>query len=779
MRAHAEAKPAKVPFTTSSSFSQASSGLLQRKCACGGAAGMTGACEECSKKKRLGLQTKLEVSEPGDIYEQEADRISEQIIRMPEPQRACPCGGGCPKCQTEQPGQEHARVQPKRLDAGDSGHVHVPPIAQKAVSSPGQPLDAASRAFFEPRFGYNFGNVRVHNSEQAARSARDQQARAYTVGRHIVFGAGEHSTHSTQGRLLLAHELTHVVQQNSARASVAGSPISITAASSEARVMREPVKVNAMTPAELMKYILDQRGFHSTAPRVTTDAAGTLVLKRGSIIPAIEPLGIGKLLGLGFETHAIVQVFDAKGNLVASELGVFSGSYQTHAPRGVHAEAQGVSALRARLSGVDVSGGRMVAAVDQSVCSNCASELHSLAESLRLKGYEVYGPGRESLSQPGTSVSPKTAARTAYMGGTRPAVAPELIAGASFIPNRGALQGTTEPFTAPEPLAPTAPLARTVSGEITVPGKTVPEPTSTTPPAKTVISQNVVPGAATQPVPSVSGVVSPTRPGIKMRLGRLGVGTLRIGGGIIKGSLWSAAILLPLSFLSGREQQRKMEAELKRLEEDELSGKLEEALMPVIGSLPRSNLFSHIKIKLEFRKEDWGGIAPDIRYFFERAYLESVDVTLGKPAKIPEPDCGSKEVCYLNLYTPVPLAMADMPADFQKVLNHVASLLMDVSKDISVAGERFDEVNKNLYIALRMLGKTWETDWTTTAVMKDAERFTTLKSAVEKSLPAMSNALGTKPAEDETQLLAKLWLAKYQLDALDSLWPMKIAEWDD
>lgn len=74
MRAHAEPK---VASTTSPPFTPASSGLLQRKCACGGAAGMTGECETCSRKKRFGLQTKLKVNESGDIYEQEADRGAE------------------------------------------------------------------------------------------------------------------------------------------------------------------------------------------------------------------------------------------------------------------------------------------------------------------------------------------------------------------------------------------------------------------------------------------------------------------------------------------------------------------------------------------------------------------------------------------------------------------------------------------------------------------------------------------------------------------------------
>jgi len=65
------------------SFGPVSSRVLQRKCACGGAPGLDGKCGECRKKKRLGLQTKLKVNQPGDIYEQEADRIADQVLAEP------------------------------------------------------------------------------------------------------------------------------------------------------------------------------------------------------------------------------------------------------------------------------------------------------------------------------------------------------------------------------------------------------------------------------------------------------------------------------------------------------------------------------------------------------------------------------------------------------------------------------------------------------------------------------------------------------------------------
>lgn len=162
------------------------------------------------------VQAKLTESPPGDIFEQEADYTPEQIMHMPEPkrQRACPCGGGCPKCQMGQPSQEHERWQPKRLQPDNLGQTAVPPIVDEVLASPGQPLDAATRTFMEPRFGYDFGRVRVHVSTRAAESAQAVNARAYTVGQHIVLGAGQPSPESLAGRLLLAHELAHVVQQS-------------------------------------------------------------------------------------------------------------------------------------------------------------------------------------------------------------------------------------------------------------------------------------------------------------------------------------------------------------------------------------------------------------------------------------------------------------------------------------------------------------------------------------------------------------------------------------
>jgi len=98
----------------------------------------------------------------------------------------------------------------------------VPPIVHDVLRSPGQPLDAATRAFMDPRFGHDFSRVRVHTDTAAAGSAQNVNALAHTAGRNVVFGAGQFAPGTSSGRQLLAHELTHVVQQ-----SAAGDPPSL------------------------------------------------------------------------------------------------------------------------------------------------------------------------------------------------------------------------------------------------------------------------------------------------------------------------------------------------------------------------------------------------------------------------------------------------------------------------------------------------------------------------------------------------------------------------
>lgn len=167
------------------------------------------------------IQTKLAINKAGDEYEQEADRISEQVMRPPEPrsQRACACGGACPKCQMKQPGQEHERLQTKQVGSGDPGQTVAPSIVDEVFSSPGQPLDTATRSLMEPRFGHVFSGVRIHTDTKAAEAAQAINALAFTVGRDVVFGAGQYVPGTSSGQRLLAHELTHVIQQGRGEAT--------------------------------------------------------------------------------------------------------------------------------------------------------------------------------------------------------------------------------------------------------------------------------------------------------------------------------------------------------------------------------------------------------------------------------------------------------------------------------------------------------------------------------------------------------------------------------
>ncbi|CAI4033593.1 hypothetical protein DNFV4_04034 [Nitrospira tepida] len=179
-------------------------GLLQRRCSCGGAAGFGGACEACQEKKvpLEPVQAKLRINEPGDAYEQEADRVAEQVMRMPAGEIRA----------RQQDGATRPLMRRRAMETAE-GIAEAPPIVHEVLSSSGQPLDAATRAFFEPRFGHDFSKVRIHAGAPAEQSARDMNAHAYTMGHHIVFGAGQFLPGTIEGRRLMAHELTHVVQQ--------------------------------------------------------------------------------------------------------------------------------------------------------------------------------------------------------------------------------------------------------------------------------------------------------------------------------------------------------------------------------------------------------------------------------------------------------------------------------------------------------------------------------------------------------------------------------------
>lgn len=210
------------------------------------------------------LQTKLRIGSLTDPREGEADRIADQVMRMSVPhvpsrspeqiqrkgadceegqkalkkmpptflsgqrllhadvpalvQRKCQCEDEETKVQRKHQPQAQAGTQagattlPGRASMLDG--VTAPPAVHDVLGGAGEPLDAGTREFFEPRFGFDFGKVRIHADRRAARSADAIGARAYTAGSHIVFSSGEYRPGAESGRRLLAHELAHTIQQS-------------------------------------------------------------------------------------------------------------------------------------------------------------------------------------------------------------------------------------------------------------------------------------------------------------------------------------------------------------------------------------------------------------------------------------------------------------------------------------------------------------------------------------------------------------------------------------
>lgn len=146
------------------------------------------------------LQGKLTVNEPGDKYEREADRVAEQVMRS---------DGTDPTANTG----ESPKLQPN--ETSSESHTIETETAQQieSLKGSGSPLSSDLRSFFEPRFGYDFSDVRIHTGQQSDEAARSLNASAFTFGTNIAFQSGAYRDGSLTGRQLLAHELSHVVQQ--------------------------------------------------------------------------------------------------------------------------------------------------------------------------------------------------------------------------------------------------------------------------------------------------------------------------------------------------------------------------------------------------------------------------------------------------------------------------------------------------------------------------------------------------------------------------------------
>ncbi len=232
--------------------SRTQSPVLQRTCACGGHAGGAGECENCRKKKESGTLQRRGTSQ----------------------------------------------ASPSQAS------TEAPAIVHDVLRSPGRPLDRDTRGFMESRFGHDFSGVRVHTDPQAADSARAVQAEAYTVGRQIVFGNSSYAPTTRAGRRLLAHELTHVVQQ-SGQPSGAGGGLRVGSPTDSAEHEAELVSdIVTGTPAVGVP-----------RPPILVDTSVTVPhLRRRNIFDAIAGLFKGDSFGQA-ELQAYLKHLDTTGSI--------------------------------------------------------------------------------------------------------------------------------------------------------------------------------------------------------------------------------------------------------------------------------------------------------------------------------------------------------------------------------------------------------------------------------------------------------------------------------
>src|SRR5215208_4313766 len=241
--------PAKHPL--SHPLLNGQEGLIQRKCACGGTPGLDGECAECRQK-----------------------RLSRQRHPTSQPEAAA-----------------------------------VPPIVHEVLRSSGQPLDPATRAFMEPRFGHDFGRVRVHTDARAAESTRAVNALAYTVSGDIVFGAGQYVPGTGAGRRVIAHELTHTIQQDGVGdTSPVQSPMSAAMAvdhEAESEAERAATDVTAGRPAANVGAgtahpSLQRQVYGAPVPTVCSPALEELVTQ----VSTVQAAKMGRPLSEGGERLA-------------------------------------------------------------------------------------------------------------------------------------------------------------------------------------------------------------------------------------------------------------------------------------------------------------------------------------------------------------------------------------------------------------------------------------------------------------------------------------------
>lgn len=213
-----------IPTARVEPVTQLKTPLIQRKfgCACGGS------CPKC-QAQALNIQTKLTIGKANDLYEQEADRVADKVMRIPEPgiqrevdeeeeliQAKSLANSITPLVQRQVTDEEEDSVLQRKTNESTTTPAVTSDVAERinSLQGRGELLSESARSYFEPRFGQQFNQVRIHRDAGSSDVARALSARAFTVGRDIAFGADQYSPETNEGKRLLAHELTHVIQQS-------------------------------------------------------------------------------------------------------------------------------------------------------------------------------------------------------------------------------------------------------------------------------------------------------------------------------------------------------------------------------------------------------------------------------------------------------------------------------------------------------------------------------------------------------------------------------------
>ena len=387
-----------------------SSAVIHRKasCACGGG------CPVCQAKS-----SDLNVSQPNDPAEIEADRAADAFAAVGTP------GTSCVAC-----GAHDGEIMRKAREA--SGAPTAAASELRSAAGSGRALPRQTMRPFENFFGVDLSRVRVHDNAAAARAAGALSAEAFAVGSDVAFAAGKYDPGSCAGRRLLAHELAHVVQQAGGAPSRRLSP-------------RPPGYARQGTPHTNPVLTLDEMFQIVVRERAWTFSPG------GGAVD-VDPQGVGRGVGpaagrkrAGHSVFAVIQVTDADGRPVAL-------TYGEHISYGdPHAEERAVAGLRREIPAArDLFGGRMTVVVDQTPCppgrADCIGRLQSFARERGLH-LEVHLPTRQAM-RGSAQVGPRTAA----MSSQRTDVPPVSLT--RYDPGGG---GASTPGGAPRTPAPAAP----------------------------------------------------------------------------------------------------------------------------------------------------------------------------------------------------------------------------------------------------------------------------------------------------------------------------------